>query len=48
MEPRIVPCVGGQGASIRTKLWGRGAAPLTPEYQKIFEDSMAIRPRRTG
>jgi hypothetical protein len=38
----IVPGVGGQGAFDQTKLWGRGQqAPLTPEYQKIFEDSMA-------
>jgi hypothetical protein len=38
----IVPGVGGQGAFDQTKFWGRGQqAPLTPEYQKIFEDSMA-------
>src|SRR6266436_7436863 len=38
----LVPGVGGQGAFDQTKLWGRGQqAPLTPEYQKIFEDSMA-------
>src|SRR5712675_373129 len=38
----IVPGVGGQGAFDQTKPWGRGQqAPLTPEYQKVWEDSMA-------
>jgi hypothetical protein len=38
----LVPGVGGQGAFDQTKFWGRGQqAPLTPEYQKVFEDSMA-------
>ena len=38
----LVPGVGGQGAFDQTKLWGRGQqAPLTSEYQKIFEASMA-------
>src|SRR5579883_133320 len=36
------PGVGGQGAFDQTKLWGRGQqAPLTPEYQKVFEESLA-------
>src|SRR5262245_37250768 len=30
-----------QGAFVQTKHWGRGQeAPLTPEYQKVHEDSM--------
>jgi hypothetical protein len=38
----LVPGVGGQGAFDQTKLWGRGQqAPLTREYQKVWEDSMA-------
>jgi hypothetical protein len=38
----LVPGVGGQGAFDQTKFWGRGQqAPLTAEYQKVFEDSMA-------
>jgi len=38
----IVPGVGGQGAFDQTKPWGAGQkAPLTPEYQAIFEASMA-------
>ena len=38
----LVPGVGGQGAFDQTKFWGRGQqAPLTPEYQKVWEDSMA-------
>jgi hypothetical protein len=38
----LVPGVGGQGAFDQTRLWGRGQqAPLTPEYQKVWEDSMA-------
>ena len=38
----VVPGVGGQGAFDQTRLWGRGQqAPLTPEYQKVFEDSLA-------
>jgi hypothetical protein len=38
----IVPGVGGQGAFDQTKLWGRGQqAPLTAEYQKVLEASMA-------
>ena len=33
---------GGQPSFDQTKPWGRGQeAPLTPEYQKIFEDSIA-------
>lgn len=38
----LVPGVGGQGAFDQTRFWGRGQLPpLTPEYQKIWEDSMA-------
>jgi hypothetical protein len=33
---------GGQPSHDQTKPWGRGQeAPLTPEYQKVFEQSMA-------
>jgi len=33
---------GGQPSFDQTKPWGRGQeAPLTPEYQKVFEESMA-------
>src|SRR5580692_3137654 len=33
---------GGQGSLDQTKPWGPGqGAPLTPEYQKVLEDSMA-------
>jgi hypothetical protein len=36
------PGVGGQGAFDQTKFWARGQeAPLTPEYQEVWEDSMA-------
>jgi hypothetical protein len=38
----LVPGVGGQGAFDQTRFWGRGQqAPLSPEYQKVWEDSMA-------
>jgi len=38
----IVPGVSGQGAFDQTKPWGPGQqAPLTPEYRKILEESMA-------
>ena len=38
----LVPGVGGQGAFDQTRFWGRGQqAPLTPEYHKVWEDSMA-------
>ena len=38
----IVPGLGGQPSFEQTKSWGRGQqAPLTPEYQAIFEASMA-------
>jgi len=34
--------LGGQAAFDQTKPWGRGQeAPLTPEYQKVLEDSLA-------
>ena len=33
---------GGQPSHDQTKPWGRGQeAPLTPEYEKVFEDSLA-------
>jgi hypothetical protein len=39
---RIVPGVVGQVAFDQTKNWGPGQqAPLTPEYQKVLEESMA-------
>jgi hypothetical protein len=38
----VVPGVGGQGAFDQTKPWGLGQqAPLTAEYQKVLEQSMA-------
>ncbi len=38
----VDPKVGGQGAFDQTKLWGKGQqAPLTPEYQKVMDASMA-------
>ena len=38
----LAPGVGGQGAFDQTRFWGRGQqAPLTPEYHKVWEDSMA-------
>src|SRR5438552_14717046 len=39
----LVPGLGGQNVKFDpTKPWGRGQqAPLTPEYQKVHEDSMA-------
>jgi hypothetical protein len=38
----VIPGVGGQGAFDPTKPWGPGQqAPLTPEYQKVLEESMA-------
>ena len=40
--PQDVPGLGGQASFDQTKRWGLGQqAPLTPEYQKIFEDSLA-------
>src|SRR5947208_9434076 len=37
-----VPGLPGQPSHDQTKPWGRGQeAPLTPEYQKILEDSIA-------
>ena len=33
---------GGQPSHDQTRPWGRGQeAPLTPEYQKVFENSLA-------
>src|SRR6266446_4463381 len=41
-EPNGGFTAGGQPSHDQTKPWGRGQeAPLTPEYQKIFEDSLA-------
>jgi hypothetical protein len=38
----IIRGLGGQGAFDQTKPWGPGQqAPLTPEYQKVLEESMA-------
>ena len=38
----IVPGLPGQPSFDQTKPWGFGQqAPLTPEYQKVLEDSMA-------
>jgi hypothetical protein len=42
LEPNGGFTAGGQPSHDQTKPWGRGQeAPLTPEYQKIFEDSLA-------
>jgi len=39
---RFIPGLGGQVAFDQTKGWGPGQqAPLTPEYQKVLEQSMA-------
>src|SRR5258705_11340057 len=41
-EPNGGFTAGGQPSHDQTKPWGRGqAAPLTPEYQKGFEESLA-------
>ena len=41
-EPNGGFTAGGQPSHDQTKPWGRGQeAPLTPEYEKIFEDSLA-------
>jgi hypothetical protein len=38
----VVPGLGGQPSFDQTKPWGFGQqAPLTPEYQKVLEDSLA-------
>ena len=38
----LTPGLGGQGAFDQTRLWGRGQqAPLTEEYKKVHETSMA-------
>jgi hypothetical protein len=42
----VVPGLGGQPAFDQTKPWGKGQqAPLTPEYQKILEESLADQAR---
>ena len=39
---RIVPGLGGQPSHDQTRPWGFGQqAPLTPEYIKVMEDSLA-------
>ena len=39
---RIIPGLGGQPSFDQTKPWGFGQqAPLTPEYTKVLEDSLA-------
>jgi hypothetical protein len=39
---RVLPGLGGQPSHDQTKPWGSGQqAPLTPEYAKILEDSLA-------
>jgi hypothetical protein len=41
LEPNGGFTAGGQPSHDQTKPWGRGQeAPLTPEYQKIFEESL--------
>ena len=41
-EPNGGFTAGGQPSHDQTKPWGRGQeAPLTPEYQKVFEESLA-------
>jgi hypothetical protein len=41
-EPNGGFTAGGQPSHDQTKPWGRGQeAPLTPQYQKVFEDSLA-------
>src|SRR5947199_4707422 len=42
----VVPGLGGQPAFDQTKPWGKGQqAPLTPEYQKVLDDSLADQAR---
>jgi hypothetical protein len=39
---RVIPGLGGQPSFDQTKPWGFGQqAPLTPEYTKVLEDSLA-------
>src|SRR5215467_9281167 len=39
---RVVPGLGGQPSHDQTKFWGFGQqAPLTPEYTKVLEASLA-------
>jgi hypothetical protein len=41
-SPSGLRTVGGQPSFDQTKPWGRGQeAPLTPEYQKVLDDSLA-------
>jgi len=41
-ERFVVPGIPGQPSHDQTKPWGFGQqAPLTPEYRKVLEDSMA-------
>jgi len=42
LEPNGGFTAGGQPSHDQTKPWGRGQeVPLTPEYQKVFEESLA-------
>src|SRR5438270_12991346 len=42
LEPNGGFTAGGQPSHDQTRPWGRGQeAPLTPEYQKVFEESLA-------
>src|SRR5439155_1072393 len=42
LEPNGGFTAGGQPSHDQTKPWGRGQeAPLAPEYQKVFEESLA-------
>jgi hypothetical protein len=42
VSPSGLRTAGGQPSFDQTKAWARGQeAPLTPEYQKVFEDSIA-------
>ena len=49
VSPSGLRTPGGQPSFDQTKPWGRGQeAPLTPEYQKVLEDSIADQERRPG
>jgi hypothetical protein len=42
IDPNGLYTAGGQPSFDQTKPWGRGQeAPLTPEYEKVFEESLA-------
>ena len=45
----VVPGIPGQQGHDQTKPWGHGQqAPLTPEYETIFNESLADQARRVG